>query len=98
MSNVPTQPTSYEDVPYISNPYRESHPSHTASLAALFGMSPVSIDRARVLELGCAGGGNLLPIAEQFPGATFIGVDSSERQIADGEQTLGELGFGNVEF
>ena len=40
-----------------------------------------AIDTCRVLELGCATGGNLLPMAETLPAAQFVGVDLSDAQI-----------------
>ena len=36
---------------------------------------------ARVLELGCAAGQNLVPLAERYPEATFLGIDISGNQI-----------------
>ena len=35
----------------------------------------------RVLELGCAGAGNLIPLAQILPGVAIRGVDLSPRQI-----------------
>jgi len=33
------------------------------------------------LKLGCAGGGNLLPLASQFPNSTCVGFDLSQAQV-----------------
>jgi cyclopropane fatty-acyl-phospholipid synthase-like methyltransferase/methyltransferase-like protein len=96
--SVAQQPTSYEDIPYIGRPYRETHLTNLAAMATLFGMTPAAMENCRVLELGCAAGGNLLPMAEAFPGAAFVGVDSSQRQIDDAKNDLRELGLSNVEF
>ena len=71
--------TSYDRVPYKSHPFRQSHPDRLAVIATLHGMLPTPIERARVLELGCASGGNLVPMADQFPEATFRGLDMSIR-------------------
>ena len=49
---------SYDEVPYESYPYSQTHPSRLATIATLFGLKPPSVERCRVLELGCAGGGN----------------------------------------
>ncbi len=51
-------PTSYDLVPYESRP---THPDRLAIVTTLFGMRP-PVNRCRVLELGCASGGNLIPI------------------------------------
>ena len=96
---MPTAPaTSYDRVPYKSHPFRQSHPDRLAVIATLHGMSPPPIERARVLELGCASGGNLLPIADQFPEGTFLGLDLSSRQIQDGQRLIERAGLKNVEL
>jgi cyclopropane fatty-acyl-phospholipid synthase-like methyltransferase len=67
-----------------------------ATLAALFGMEPVDINQAQILELGCAAGSNLIPMATQLPGATFVGVEGAARQVAVGQQLVEDLQLGNV--
>src|SRR5688572_8958260 len=90
--------TPYDEVPYASRPYPQTHPNHLGAVGVLFGMHPAGIDACRVLELGCASGGNLIPVAAAFPGSRFIGVDYSPRQIADGNQTIASLGLTNIEL
>jgi methyltransferase-like protein/predicted O-methyltransferase YrrM len=92
---MPT-PTSYDDVPYESFPFPQTHPDRMATLGKLFGLDPPELARGRVLELGCAAGGNLIPMALAMPDAEFVGVDLSAVQIADGQNTLAELGLANV--
>jgi len=79
-------PNPYDDVPYISRPHADSHPDHLAALAALMGLAPAPAARCRVLELGCAQGGNLAPLAVAYPGSTFIGLDGSQVQIEQGRE------------
>ncbi len=88
--------TSYDEVPYASYPYPRTHPDHLATLAQLFGLRPPPVDSARILELGCAAGGNLLPLAEQLPAAQLHGVDLSARQIAEGRSLVACLGLDNL--
>ncbi|MEJ5275842.1 MAG: class I SAM-dependent methyltransferase [Thermogemmata sp.] len=88
--------TSYDEVPYASYPFPQTHPSHLAVIATLFGLQPPPVQHCRVLELGCAAGGNLLPMAEALPQSSFVGVDLSARQIADGQRILQALGLANV--
>ncbi len=52
--------TSYDRVPYDSYPYPKTHPDHLAAIGRLFGLTPPPLDGARVLELGCAAGGNII--------------------------------------
>lgn len=89
-------PNTYDDVPYPGSPYPQSHPQHLATLAALFGMEPVDIHHARVLELGSADGSNLIPMASQLPNATFVGVERAARQIEVGQQAVKELHLENI--
>ena len=92
------EPTSYDRVPYKSHPFQQAHPDRMATIATLFGMQPAPVESCRVLELGCASGGNLLPMADQFPESRFLGIDASSRQIADGRELLAESSVKNVEL
>ena len=85
----------YDAIPYDSVAFPESHPSRLGGMARLCGF-PASIpDQSRILELGCASGGNLVPMAASLPAAECVGVDFSERQIAAGRDWLKGLGLGN---
>lgn len=95
MTDAPER-TSYDDVPYDSLPFAQTHPSRLATVATLFGLNPPRVERCRVLELGCASGGNILPLAEAFPESWFVGVDLSARQIADGERVIRKTGLTNI--
>jgi len=74
----------------------QTHPDRLATIATLFGMNPAAVERCRVLELGCANGGNLIAMAEQMPGSHFVGIDLSARQIAEGQALVAELGLSNI--
>lgn len=88
----------YDEIPYDSRPRYATHPDCLATLATLLGMSPAPVERCRVLELGCATGGNLLPLAEAFPESRFVGIDLSERQIETGRQVVQALGLKNLQL
>lgn len=88
----------YDEFPYQSVALVETHPERMAAVATVFGMDPPDPTTARVLEIGCAGGGNLIPLASIFPGGTFVGIDYSSRQIAQAEATAKAVGVGNVTF
>jgi methyltransferase-like protein/SAM-dependent methyltransferase len=61
-------------------------------------MEPRLLDGARVLEIGCAGGGNLLPVAAAYPGSGFVGIDISPLQIAQAQAGVDALQMRNVEL
>ena len=86
----------YDQVPYPSLSYSQSHPDRLATVATLLGMSPTPVNRCRVLELGCASGGNLIPMAYGLPESDFVGIDNSARQIAEGQAMVKTLGLKNV--
>jgi methyltransferase-like protein/2-polyprenyl-3-methyl-5-hydroxy-6-metoxy-1,4-benzoquinol methylase len=89
---------SYEDVPYESNAFSATHPDSLAVVALLHGMETAPAARCRVLELGCAGGGNLIPMALTLPESHFVGIDLSPRQVAMGQARVAELGLTNIEL
>lgn len=93
-----TTENSYDEVPYSSYPHPNTHPRHLEALAVLFGMEPPPLSRCRVLELGCASGGNLIPIADDLPDCQLVGIDLSSRQIGDGQATIADLGLKNIEL
>jgi methyltransferase-like protein/ubiquinone/menaquinone biosynthesis C-methylase UbiE len=88
----------YDLVRYPGYPFPQTHPDRLATMATLFGMSPPPIGSARVLELGCCDGGNLIPMAMGLPGSKFVGVDLTEIEIAAARHTAGILGLENIEF
>ncbi len=90
--------TTYDAVPYESHPYLHSHPCWLESIARLFGMMAPAPESARILELGCASGGNLVPMAESLPGSSCLGIDLSSRQIKDGQAFVEATQLRNVEL
>ena len=93
-----TLPNPYDLTPYESFAYPASHPNRLAVLASLFGRSPAPLANCRVLEIGCAGGGNLLPIAAAFPQAQVVGLDYSQVQIDAATHAAQALGLTNIRF
>jgi methyltransferase-like protein len=93
-----TAESPYDDVPYGASAHPSTHPDRLATVATLFGASPPPVAEARVLELGCARGGNIIPMAVAAPGAHFVGVDLSGRQIEDAQAVAGKLNLGNVDL
>jgi methyltransferase-like protein/SAM-dependent methyltransferase len=90
--------TTYDAVPYPSYPFAQTHPDRLATIATLFGMTPAPVERCRVLELGCAGGGNLIPMAATLSESRFVGIDRSGKQIADGRSTVDALDLINIDL
>jgi SAM-dependent methyltransferase len=89
---------SYDAVPYPNVPAPQSHPHRLYAIARLHGLAPAALAGARVLELGCASGGNLLPLARELPDCAFTGVDLSQQQISAAREAAAAQGSDNVEL
>ncbi len=89
---------SYDEVPYESFSHPATHPQHLRTVATLFGLNPPDFKTAKVLELGCAAGGNLFPLALAYPDASFLGVDFSQEQISRADKEKEALNVKNLDF
>lgn len=87
---------TYDKQVYTSNAFHFSSPGHLRAAAHLWGLDSVPLENARVLELGCAGGGNLLPFAIAYPNAHVVGVDLSSVQVEQGKEVVQALGLKNL--
>lgn len=93
-----TSASSYDELPYGDNPFYQTHPSCLASMGILHGLRPPAVPTCRVLELGCARGGNLIPMALSLPDSRIVGVDLSQAQIVSGQEVIKTLGLKNIEL
>ncbi len=91
-------PTKYDEVLYPTSPRKEAHPERLAMVAHLMGLQTAPLGKCRVLELGCGDGGNLIPIAHDYPESEFVGMDLAEFPLAAGREFSGHLGLRNIEF
>ena len=89
---------SYNRIPYPSYPYSQTHPDHLAALGILTGISPEPVNNCRILDLGCASGGNLIPIAYSLPGSECLGIDFSEDAINRAKESASKLPLDNITF
>ena len=89
---------AYDEVPYSAAVHVQTHPENLRLIAALLGLDPVAVRVARVLEIGCANGTNLFPMAEAYPSAHFVGLDYSQIQIDQAENYKQALKLNNIEF
>lgn len=93
---LPSVGTDYDEVPYPIATFPLTHPDRSATIGTLFHLEVADPNACRVLELGCASGSNLIPMAVEMPGSQFLGVDLSRVQIADGRKRIEALGLGNI--
>lgn len=89
-------PCSYDEVPYGFQAFPQSHPDRLATVGRLFGIEPEPVDRCRLLELGCASGGNLIPMAYHLPQSEFVGVEISRKQAEKAQKIIQGLDLKNI--
>lgn len=89
---------AYDAFPYSVCAFPQTRPDRLAATAMLLGMKPAPPDGCRVLELGCASGGNLIPLALAHPNSHFVGIDLSARQIDEGRRVARKLSLSNLDF
>ena len=87
---------TYDEIRYPYLAHRHTDPDRLATIARLHGIVSPPVARCRVLEVGCAVGGNLASLAMILPSAQFVGFDLSERQIQQGVASIKAAGIGNV--
>ncbi|MDT5135522.1 MAG: hypothetical protein QOE41_4833 [Mycobacterium sp.] len=88
----------YDAAPYDSLAFPQSAPGQLAAIAYLFGLATPEVSTARVLEIGCAAGGNLIAFAAGHPQASAVGIELSQVQIDQGRRRVQGLGLGNLEL
>lgn len=96
MSTNPSRRDPYDALPYVSMPITYSQPALLAAQAILRGIDAPPAETARVLEIGAASGGNIIPLAVRFPRAHFLGVDLAAAHIEIGQRRIAELDLSNV--
>ncbi len=89
---------SYDEVPYPSYTFPQTHPDRLSTIAAFLGIDAAAPDNCRVLELGCGDGTNLIAMAYALPTSRFVGIDLSEVHIKDAKLAAETLGLTNIEF
>lgn len=87
----------FNELPYDSYPFADTQPANLAAIATLYGLTPPAVATARVLELGCASGGNIIPLAARFPAARFTGLDLSPRHVELAAARIATLGLDNID-
>lgn len=87
---------SYNTLPYDSHAFKWCAPAYIRAAAYLYGVDLPSVATARVLEIGCAAGGNSLPFAFMYPSAEIIGIDVAKAQIKQGQQIIEKAGLKNI--
>lgn len=87
---------SYDNIPYKSKAFMFASAIRLESIAKLLSLEPVDSRNARILELGCSFGGNIITQAMYNENSTFVGIDLSEVQIKEGQKIIEKLNLKNI--
>lgn len=87
---------SYDDLMYESGAFPQTAINNLEARARLMGLQPAPAANAKVLELGCSMGGNIITQALYYPDAEFVGIDLSGRQVTQGNAIIEKMGLKNV--
>lgn len=98
MENIERIKESYNELPYISKSFVHTLPERQKAILSLLGFQTPEIKGAKVLEIGCGFGGNIISYALANPDTQFTGIDLSEKQIEGGREVVKQLGLTNVEL
>ncbi|HVJ46701.1 MAG TPA: class I SAM-dependent methyltransferase [Luteolibacter sp.] len=82
--------------PPMSHP--SSDPAVSAVAARFAGLASPDPSRSSILEIGCASGHNLLPLAARWPEARCVGTDIADEAVATANRRAEEAGISNARF
>ena len=88
----------YESQVYPAMSHPLSDPAVSAVAAWLGGLKTPRPARARILEIGCCSGHNLIPLAMRWPESQCIGIDLAETSIMEASERSEAAGVRNVVF
>ena len=96
IENVKAVQKSYDEAPYKSKTFYYTQPGRQQMVLKLLGFKTPDLETARVLEIGCSFGGNIIPFALENPKADVVGIDLSSVQIEEGNRIIESLGLENI--
>lgn len=88
----------YETRVYPAMSHPLSDPAVSAVAARIGGLKTALPSKARILEIGCCSGHNLIPLAMRWPQSECVGIDLAETSIREASERAAAAGVGNVVF
>jgi SAM-dependent methyltransferase len=96
-AGAPSAP-GYDAVLYRGTVIPAAQVRRLETVATLAGLRPAAPAGARLLEIGCGTGANLLPLALEFPGATVVGCDLARGALDHAAAMADALGLANLDL
>jgi len=88
----------YQSQAYPAMSHPSTDPAVTVVSAKLAGLDVPDPSCAKILEIGCSSGHNLLPLAARWPESRFSGIDFSKLAIKEAAESARIAGLTNIEF
>lgn len=88
----------YEARAYPAMSHPLSDPAVSGVGAMLGGLTSRAPSAARILEIGCGSGLNLIPLAIRWPESEFLGIDLSAASIRTATELAAAAGVRNIRF
>lgn len=98
MEQIKVIKNSYDDIPYKSNPFSYASTQKLATIGTFFSLNTPKIENARVLEIGCSFGGNIITQAIYNENAEYIGIDLSKLQVDEGNKIIDKMELKNIKL
>lgn len=89
---------TYDKVQYKSIAFTNSSINRLCATARVYGLQTPLPNNAKVLEIGCAAGGNIISQAINYPNASFVGIDLSSEQVKIGNEAIKQSGLKNIKL
>jgi methyltransferase-like protein/SAM-dependent methyltransferase len=91
-----TTAPEFNDLHFPPYSFSATHIGRLGAIGRIFGLATADPAKARVLELGCGTGSNIMAMAQLFPEGEFIGIDASSKQIDLGLEVINSVGINNA--
>jgi SAM-dependent methyltransferase len=83
---------------FDSRPNPERHPDRLRVISKLRGLQVAPVSKARILDLGCGTGLDIIAWALQYPEAEFLGIDNDKNFINLGNKLISDLSLKNIKL
>ena len=88
----------YEKKPYLTKVFHYTQHHQQSIVLNMLGIETQDVEHARILEIGCSYGGNIISTAVRYPNCEIVGIDLSDYQIQKGNEMIDQIGLKNIKL